>query len=213
MDQEAAGTSYQRVIQELRTSYDRKVDERAHRALASWKEVERARFLDLLTAEKRQTLLELGCGAGHDSLFFQEHGLTVTAIDLSPAMVDFCRGRGIDARVMDFAHIPFAPASFDALYAVNSLLHLPKADFPAILARLSTLLRPSGLFYLGQYGGVDQEGVWEDDHYQPKRFFARYLDDQIKAVVTQVFELVSFRAVPIDDGSAGHFQAMTLRKR
>ena len=213
MDQEAAGASYQQVIQELRTSYDRKVGERAHRTLAPWKEIERARFLELLTAEKRQTLLELGCGAGHDSFFFQEHGLTVTAIDLSPGMVDFCRGRGVDARVMDFAHITFAPASFEALYAVNSLLHLPKAEFPGILAKHSTLLRPAGLFYLGQYGGVDQEGVWEGDHYEPKRFFARYLDEQIQAIVTQVFDLLAFRAVPTDDGSTGHFQAMILRKR
>jgi SAM-dependent methyltransferase len=113
---------------------------------------------------------------------------------------------------MDFANLAFPPATFDAVYAVNSLLHVPKQDFPGILCNIHRLLQPAGVFFLGQYGGVDQEGVWDGDHYEPKRFFARYQDDQIQGLVTQVFELVQFRPVPIDDGSTGHFQSMILRK-
>ena len=204
---------YEQVIQTLRAAYDRKVEERAQRPLAPWKVGERQRFLDLLRTENKRTLLEIGAGAGHDSLFFQAHGLAVTAIDLSPAMVAYCRSQGLDAHVMDFAHITFASESFDALYAVNCLLHAPKRDLPGILAKLALLLKADGLFYLGQYGGVDQEGVWEGDHYEPKRFYARYLDEQLQAIVTEAFDLVTFRAVPVEEGSEGHFQSMVLRRR
>jgi hypothetical protein len=55
--------------------------------------------------------------------------------------------------------------------------------------------------------------VWEGDHYEPKRFYARYRDDQIQTLITQFFDFVSFRAVPTEDGSEGHFQSMILRKR
>ncbi|RIK40108.1 MAG: class I SAM-dependent methyltransferase [Chloroflexi bacterium] len=203
---------YQQVIRNLRDAYNRKVVERAQRQLAPWKIEERARFFALLQQEGKQTLLEIGAGTGHDSKFFQDNGLTVTCVDLSPAMVEHCRAKGLNAHVMDFASIDFPPLSFDALYAMNCLLHVPRRDFPAILAKLYNLLKPGGIFYLGQYGGVDQEGVWEGDHYEPKRFFSRYLDDQIQAILTQVFDLVSFNAVPIDDGSEGHFQSLILRK-
>ena len=167
--------------------HDRKVDERAKRPLEPWKIEERAHFMQLLQQEGKQTLLEIGAGPGQDSLFFQRAGFTVTCTDLSPEMVKHCQEKGLNAQVMDFAHLDFLPESFDAVYARNCLLHVPKLDFSSILEKIRILLRPGGLFFLGQYGGVDQEGVWEGDHYDPKRFFARYLDEQIKEIVTTVF--------------------------
>ncbi len=205
-------TIYQEVIQSLRTVYDRKVDERADKHIALWKLEARAHFMQLLQQEGKQTLLEIGAGSGQDSLFFQANGFTVTCTDLSPEMVKYCQSQGLNAQVMDFASLDFAPQSFDAVYARNCLLHVPKQDFPDILQNIHTLLRPSGLFFLGQYGGVDEEGVWESDHYEPKRFFARYLDEQIKEIVTTVFELVYFKQILLDDGTMGHFQSMILRR-
>jgi len=197
----------------LRTAYNRKVEERADRPLEAWKITERAHFLALLQQEDKQNMLEIGAGTGRDSLFFQENGLITTCTDLSPEMVKYCRGRGLNAYVMDFTQLAFPPASFDAVYALNCLLHVPKVDFPDILQNIHALLRPTGLFFLGQYGGVDQEGVWAGDHYEPKRFFARYLDEQIRALVSEVFEIIYFKRVLLTDESTGHFQSMILRKK
>lgn len=199
------------LVDNLRAAYDRKVAERVEKPMEAWKVAERANFLARLQAAGKQTLLEIGAGPGQDSLFFQQNGLTVTCTDLSPAMVAYCRQQGLDAHVMDFANLAFAPASFDALYARNCLLHVPHADFPAILAKLHALLKPHGLFYLGQYGGVDQEGVWEMDHYEPKRFFARFTDAQILAIAQEQYELLEFRPIDVGEGS-GHFQSLVLCK-
>jgi SAM-dependent methyltransferase len=201
------------LLTNLRTAYDRKVDERAHKPLEPWKIEERARFIQLLQQEGKQTLLEIGAGPGHDSLVFQENGFIVTCTDLSPEMVKHCQEKGLNAQVMDFAHLDFPPESFDAVYARNCLLHVPKHDFPGILEKIRILLRPGGLFFLGQYGGGDQEGIWEGDHYEPKRFYARYLDERIKEIVTSVFTLLSFKRVLLEDGSTGHFQSIILRKK
>jgi SAM-dependent methyltransferase len=202
---------YQSVLPNLRTAYDRKVDERVEKPLEPWKVEERARFLALLQREGKQTLLEIGAGPGQDSLFFQQSGLTVTCTDLSPAMVAHCRQQGLDAHVMDFANIDFPPEHFDALYARNCLLHVPHADFPGILVKLRSLLKPGGLFFLGQYGGIDQEGVWAGDHYEPKRFFARFTDEQIQGIVQALFEVVDFRRIDVGE-ETGHFQSLSLRK-
>lgn len=204
---------YNAVVPNLRTAYDAMVAEREGKTLYSWKVAERARFLAMSQAEGKHTLLEIGVGAGRDSLFFQEHGLTVTAVDLSPAMVALCREKGIDTQVVDFASLAahFGADRFDAVYAINCLLHVPKADLPPILHQIRTILRPDGLFYWGQYGGVDQEGVWEGDHYAPKRFFARYTDEQFKQLGAAVFTLEAFTLIPKGEGE-GTFHAMILRK-
>lgn len=59
--------------------------------------MERIRF------DGRRSLVELGAGTGHDSLFFKEQGLDVVAIDISPRMVEHCRAKGLD---VDFHTVP-----------------------------------------------------------------------------------------------------------
>jgi cyclopropane fatty-acyl-phospholipid synthase-like methyltransferase len=203
----------QTLLTNLRTAYDRMIAEREGKTLHPWKQAERARFLTMLQAEGKHDLLEIGMGVGWDSLFFQQHGLTVTCADLAPAMVEHCRGKGLNAHVVEFANLDlhFAPDSFDGVYAINCLLHVSKRDLPPILGKIRTILRPGGLFYWGQYGGVDAEGVWEGDHYEPQRFFARYTDEQFRNLPGARFATEAFCVIP-QGGGEGHFHALTLRK-
>jgi len=206
------------LLGELRKAYDDMVAERETKILYSWKAAERARFLAMLQAEDKQTLLEIGVGTGRDSLYFQEHDLTVTCIDLSPAMVTHCRQKGLDAHIVDFGSLAqhFAVGTFSAIYGINCLLHVPKALLRPILQNIHTILAPNGLFYWGQYGGVAQEGVWEGDHYRPQRFFARYTDEQFRALPQGLFQTEAFCVIPNDDGTnrlhGDHFHSLILRK-
>ncbi len=61
-------------------------------------------------------------------------------------MVALCVQKGLNALVMDSSDLRFPEASFDAVYAMNSLLHLPKAELPAVLRRIDGLLKPGGVF-------------------------------------------------------------------
>lgn len=205
---------YEQITQSLRQAYDCKVNEREAKDVASWKKQERERFLAKLQAEDKTTLLEVGAGTGNHGLFFQEQGLDVTCTDLSPAMVEACRRKGLKARVVDFLSLDFVDP-FDAVFAMNALLHVPKIEFLNVLSTIHHVLRPGGLFYLGQYGGTSFEGIWPDDHYAPKRFFAYYTDEDIKKLVSTVFEEVHFRSVslqePGEDKLDFHFQSLVLR--
>lgn len=40
-------------------------------------------------------ILDVGCGAGSHSLYLQEKGLDVTAIDISPSVIKACELRGV----------------------------------------------------------------------------------------------------------------------
>src|SRR2546423_12511917 len=94
---------YQQVTASLRQSYNRDRAEQRDKTEKDWWKVEdRQQFLEMVQQEGKTTLLEVGAGTGIDSLFFQEHGLTVVATDLSPDMVAMCREKGLQAYVMDF---------------------------------------------------------------------------------------------------------------
>jgi SAM-dependent methyltransferase len=134
-----------------------------------WKLEEREAFLKVLLDDGCNSLLEIGAGPGKDSLFFKEQGFEVVCTDLSPEMVRVCTDRGLDAHVMDYYEMDFADATFDAVYAMNCLLHLPKNQLGNVLEEIRRVLKPQGVFYMGVYGGQDSERIWELDSYEPKR--------------------------------------------
>jgi SAM-dependent methyltransferase len=147
-----------------------------------------------------------------DGRFFQDNGLTVTCTDLSPEMVRLCREKGLDAHVMDFLNLDFPAAHFDAVYALNCLLHVPKTDLPRVLQAIRRVLKPGGLMFMAVYGGFEHEDVWEDDNHEPKRFFAFYTDEQVQAVFGQFFEVEQFTAVDNDTQNGLHSQILILRR-
>ncbi len=202
---------YPDVVDGLRRAYDRGAVDRDGMAKTGWKLAERALFLGRLRDRRCTRLLEIGAGTGQDSRFFQDNGLEVVATDLSPTMVSYCRQKGIDARVMDFLHLDFPPESFDAVYALNCLLHVPNADLPSVLDVIHAVLLPGGLFFLGVYGGEQAgEGTLADDRHDPPRFFSWRTDEQIQRYAARCFDLVDFHVVE-EDGI--HFQSLTLLRR
>ena len=198
---------YDEVVPALRASYDRGAAERDAMGRQQFKIEEREAFLDRLRAVEAKTLLEVGAGTGQDSVFFQDEGLQVVAIDLSPEMVARCRAKGIEAYERDFLHLGFEPETFDAAYAMNCLLHVPNKDLPEVLRAIATVLKPGGLFFLGVYGGPSREGVFPQDKQVPKRFFAQRTDAEIFTYARSVFEILDFHTVQDD---TRHFQSLTL---
>ena len=135
----------------------------------------------------------------------------MVCIDLSPEMVRRCRARGLEAHVMDVGDLRFEANRFDAVYANNCLIHVPRLELETTLAGITRVLRPGGLFYLAVYGGGEFEGVWEGDSAEPKRFFSFRSDAYLRAVTARAFEVHSFAAVPHGFGGY-HYQCFVLRK-
>ena len=193
-------------------AYNQQADQRNKSGIEDWKASERAHFQSLLHKEAKQTLLEIGAGHGRGSLFFQDQGLQVTCIDLSPKMIELCQQKSLNAYVMDIIHLDFEKNSFDAVYALNSFLHLPKSELPTALENVRSVLQPAGLFYIGLYGGFDFEGIWEEDSYTPKRFFSLHTDEQLKKTLGGIFDILYFRQIPLGEGVRS-FQSVILRNR
>lgn len=199
------------VKENLKQSYNKYAHVREKNEVQQWKIELRQEFLDIIKKENKTSLLEIGCGHGRDSEFFIKNGLAVIATDMSEEMIKICKKKNINALELDFYNLHTINKTFDAIWALNCLLHVEKEKLPKVLMEINTVLNPSGLFFMGVYGGDDSEGVWEGDIYSPPRFFSSYTDEHIKEVISQYFEIISFKR--IETGGVRHFQSLILRKK
>jgi SAM-dependent methyltransferase len=90
-------------------------------------------------------VLDVGAGAGVHALAVQDHGLPVTAIDISPQAVSIMRERGVrDARVADI--FTFQDGSFDTVLLLGNGIGLAGrlAGVVPFLRRLERLVAGSG---------------------------------------------------------------------
>ena len=200
---------YDELLDRHRAAYDTKAATRRDAtAKQEWKQAERSAFRDRLRAAGARTLLEVGSGSGQDSAWFREQGLDVTAVDASPAMVELTRAKGVPAHLRHVLDLGLPAESFDAVYSINTLLHVPNEDLDLALRAIHDVLSPGGLFFLGVYGGAGTEGISATDSHDPPRFFSFRTDQDLLAYAERVFEVVDFHVV--DASGEWRFQSLTL---
>jgi SAM-dependent methyltransferase len=90
--------------------------------------LEKALFKELLTGfPKAETILEVGCGTGHFTRWFEVQGLKATGLDLSQAMLAEARQHRSDKVVGGDTHLlPFPIQSFDIVAFITTLEFLQK---------------------------------------------------------------------------------------
>ena len=106
---------------------------------------DRELFLSYLHPHSR--VLDVGCAAGRDSMFFTKHGHMTTGIDLSEKLLAIARKK---APALTFLHDDirkkmFADESFDAVWACAVLLHLTRKEIPTVLKIFYAMLVIDGL--------------------------------------------------------------------
>jgi SAM-dependent methyltransferase len=93
-------------------------------------------------------IADVACGPGTVGLLAAAAGARVSAIDISPRMVDALRARAaaagldgaIDVRVGDGQRLPFESATYDAAFSMFGLMFFP--DRVAGMRELARVLRP-----------------------------------------------------------------------
>lgn len=122
------------------------------------------RFVDELTARlpAGARVLDLGCGAGRAAKLLER--FEVVGVDVSPEQVRRARANAPAATFVqgDFARLDFPAGSFDAVVALFSIMHVPRAEHPELLGRIARWLVSGGLFLasLSHVGGPDRTEEW-----------------------------------------------------
>lgn len=95
-------------------------------------------------------LLDLGCGAGENSVYFASQGARCVAADYSPGMVEVAlklaeaNGVVVEGQVTNAMAIDFPDNTFDIVYASNLLHHIP--DPILTIQEAYRILKPGGQF-------------------------------------------------------------------
>lgn len=99
-------------------------------------------------------VLELGCGAGADTLLLRAHGLLVTATDGCPNMVQQAEQvTGQPVTVLRFDAIT-AKATYAGVWANACLLHVPDTALTSVLALIHAALVHGGVLYASFKAGT-----------------------------------------------------------
>ncbi|HIT42912.1 MAG TPA: methyltransferase domain-containing protein [Candidatus Caccovicinus merdipullorum] len=133
-----------------------------------------APFLELL--EEGDTILDMGCGSGRDSLTFYDLGYDVTPLDGSEEMCRLAEVHtGLDVLQMTYEEMAFDGA-FDGVWACGAFVHIPKDEMPALFRKVARALTEDGIFYLSMRLG-DFEG------FQGERYFSCYSEKELRSLV------------------------------
>ena len=140
-------------------------------------------FLNLLN--EGDTILDLGCGSGRDSLTFYELGYDVTPLDASVEMCKLAEiHTDLDVLQMTYEQMDFDDV-FDGIWACASLLHTPKKELSGILTKIARALNDKGILYMSFKLG-DFEG------FRGERYFSDFTADSISELLREngIYEVI-----------------------
>jgi SAM-dependent methyltransferase len=147
---------------------------------------ERARYADLLLSALPfgAAVLELGCGAGMPITKKLAARFRVTAVDLSERQVQLAHVNVPDACILhgDMTRVEFPSASFDAVAAFYSIIHVPREEQAALFVKVVTWLRPGGVF-VGSLGTQDRETDYEADWLGAPMYWSGYAPDMTRRLI------------------------------
>lgn len=110
--------------------------------------------------------LDVGCGAGGRMVrLLDEHGFSVTGIDVSEEMIRLAKSSHIDHIFLQADICEFeASHSFDFILAWDSIFHLPIEQHKPVLNKLCKLLSPYGIL-IYTFGNAigSSESIWRED--------------------------------------------------
>jgi 2-polyprenyl-3-methyl-5-hydroxy-6-metoxy-1,4-benzoquinol methylase len=125
-------------------------------------------FADIFSAKRSPRVLEFGCNIGATAIVLARQGAQVTAIDVSPGLVDIAVSNveryGLQDRVdllclQDSAKIPAASGFFDHIVCNSVLEYVAPDALPAVQRELARLLKPGGSIHI--LGTSNRLWPWE----------------------------------------------------
>jgi SAM-dependent methyltransferase len=138
---------------------------------------ERERYASLLISRlpKGSALLDLGCGPGLPVTARLAEHFRLTGVDASAKQIEQARRDvpGATFLVGDMTRLAFPSASFDAVIAYYSIIHVPREEHVGLFRDIASWLRPGGLF-AGAFGTHSKESDIDGDWLGAPMFWSSF---------------------------------------
>lgn len=108
---------------------------------------------------KNSSILDIGCGAGNNSVYLSSLGYKVTGVDLSENMLSIAKNKNSNATFLkkDISNLDFKDQSFDHVVAAYSLCYLPKSEVLNCLKNLHRIIKNKGFIFIKLQEGASKE--------------------------------------------------------
>ena len=108
--------------------------------------------IELLDVQPNESILEIGCGAGHALVEFANKGAKIIALDISEEMIKAARRRiqdKVQKRSVTFCQgdglsVPFPDGQFDAIFLSFTLELFDTPEIPLVLGECHRILKSGG---------------------------------------------------------------------
>ena len=197
---------YSRFITEAMTPSDWKAEYK--KGVPHWAEdmkpsVFAKEFTKLMKEHGTDSVLEVGCGNGRDSILFAKSGFRATSIDIVPKAIELAKGNAkkskvdIDFRVASVEKLPFDDESFGAVFTL-SVLH--STNLKKSLPEVVRVLKPDGIAFIYIYGDTQfEDGRATEDTIK----FSDYIRD-LRALGFKVIESYTDNEKEFDEFGEKH---------
>ncbi len=127
--------------------------------------------------------LDVGCGEGRFCRMLKTHGVDVTGIDPTPALIAAARQRDADSTYLEAAaeRLPFGDETFDLVVSYLSLIDIP--DIQAAIPEMARVLNPGGALLianLNSFNTACADTGWVKDRNGQRLYYPidNYLDER-----------------------------------
>lgn len=132
-------------------------------------------------------VVDVGCGPGHITAFLADTGVSVTGIDLSPAMVEVARREfpDLDFEVTPMASLlrPRTAAGWGAVLAWHALVHLAGSELAPVVAELARTLVRGGVLAVALPVGHEVRTITEFEGHEVDVDLVLHDPDDVLAAV------------------------------
>jgi SAM-dependent methyltransferase len=158
----------------------------------------------------RNRILDAGCGGGRDTAAFASLGYETTGLDLSAGMLRAARTAVGEAPLIcaDLRATPFPDGSFDAIWAMASLVHLTSTQVLEALREFRRIVCDVGPVFVAVPSAPNSG--WRNDDNGERRWF-RNFDLATAATLAERSGFAVERAEEEDGKLAGRWVSLLLR--
>ena len=201
-------------VGDLRAYYEQEAALRTRKPPAGRRVAIRTQYLALLADEGRPSVLDLGAGPGGDGPAFAAAGIRYVGLDLAYGNAGLAAESGVVVVPGSIGAPPFRPGSFQAGWSMSTLMHVPEAQVPGVLAAMVEPLAAGAPLFVGLWGGRRHDHVVDNTIPGHRRLFSYRPVDQNRRLLSTVGAVEHEEAWEVTpDGAANGMQYQVFRLR